>query len=251
MILRPPGPTAGRGGVPAAADQGAGVRAGGLRVPGRVGGRAATPTRRSPRRLGRPAPADLGGQLGDPGRARACPGLRGGQGNVRGVRRAAGRARRRPSWCRTARSWPRTGAALLDGSLSLGRAARRRRPGAAGRPADAVGPLDHARGLAPPLRHLVLRRRPAAWPAGLAGGGGRASRIREAGGGPLRRWTAARAGEITLLPPTAVTLAELTAYRDVAGILAERRMITPLMPTVVLEDGQAWLAIPPAVEYPL
>ena len=54
-----------------------------------------------------------------------------------------------------------------------------------------------------------------------------------------------------MLPPTAVTLAELTAYRDVASILAERRMITPLMSKVVLEDGQAWLALPPAVEYPL
>ena len=68
---------------------------------------------------------------------------------------------------------------------------------------------------------------------------------------PTAALAAARAGEITVLPPTAVTLAELTAYRDVASILAERRMITPLMSKVVLEDGQAWLALPPAVEYPL
>ena len=34
-------------------------------------------------------------------------------------------------------------------------------------------------------------------------------------------------------------------------VLAERRVITPLMPTVVVEDERAWLAMPQAVEYPL
>ena len=68
---------------------------------------------------------------------------------------------------------------------------------------------------------------------------------------PSAALDAARAGEITLLPPTAVTLSELAAYQDVAGILAEHRTITPLMPEVILEDGQAWLAMPQAVEYPL
>jgi len=68
---------------------------------------------------------------------------------------------------------------------------------------------------------------------------------------PSAALEAARAGEITLLPPTAVTLAELAAYQDIAGVLAERRVITPLMPTVVVEDERAWLAMPQAVEYPL
>jgi 8-oxo-dGTP pyrophosphatase MutT (NUDIX family) len=68
---------------------------------------------------------------------------------------------------------------------------------------------------------------------------------------PSAALEAARAGEITLLPPTAVTLAELAAYQDVASILAERRVIAPLMPTVVVEEEQAWLAMPPAAEYPL
>jgi len=62
---------------------------------------------------------------------------------------------------------------------------------------------------------------------------------------------AARAGEITLLPPTAVTLAELTAYQDVASILAERRVIAPLLPRVVVEEERAWLAMPQSVKYPL
>jgi 8-oxo-dGTP pyrophosphatase MutT (NUDIX family) len=68
---------------------------------------------------------------------------------------------------------------------------------------------------------------------------------------PSAALEAARAGEITLLPPTAVTLAELAAYPDIRGILGERRVITPLMPTVVVEDERTWLAMPQAVEYPL
>jgi 8-oxo-dGTP pyrophosphatase MutT (NUDIX family) len=68
---------------------------------------------------------------------------------------------------------------------------------------------------------------------------------------PSAALDAARARTITVLPPTAVTLAELTGYQEVAVILAERRAISPLMSRVVLEDGQAWLALPPAVEYPL
>ena len=62
---------------------------------------------------------------------------------------------------------------------------------------------------------------------------------------------AARVGQITLLPPTAVTLAELAAHQDVAGVLAQRRTITPLLPRVVVEKERAWLAMPQAVHYPL
>jgi 8-oxo-dGTP pyrophosphatase MutT (NUDIX family) len=62
---------------------------------------------------------------------------------------------------------------------------------------------------------------------------------------------AARAGQITLLPPTAVTLAELAGHQDVASILAQRRVITPLLPRVVVEQERAWLALPQATKYPL
>ena len=68
---------------------------------------------------------------------------------------------------------------------------------------------------------------------------------------PSAALEAARSGEITLLPPTAVTLAELASYRDVAAVMAARRPIAPLMPSVALEDDQVWLAMPPEVEYPL
>ena len=68
---------------------------------------------------------------------------------------------------------------------------------------------------------------------------------------PASALAAARAGEITLLPPTAVTLAELAACGTIEEALGQRRTLTPLMPTVVLEDGQAWLDLPDGVEYPL
>jgi 8-oxo-dGTP pyrophosphatase MutT (NUDIX family) len=68
---------------------------------------------------------------------------------------------------------------------------------------------------------------------------------------PAAALEAARVGQITLLPPTAVTLAELAAYRDVASILAQRRTITPLLPRVIVEDERAWLAMPQAIQYPL
>jgi 8-oxo-dGTP pyrophosphatase MutT (NUDIX family) len=63
--------------------------------------------------------------------------------------------------------------------------------------------------------------------------------------GPAAALEAAQAGEITLLPPTAVTLGELARHHDVAGILARRRVITPRLPKVIVEDGRAVLAMPP------
>jgi 8-oxo-dGTP pyrophosphatase MutT (NUDIX family) len=68
---------------------------------------------------------------------------------------------------------------------------------------------------------------------------------------PADALQAARAGQITLLPPTAVTLAELAGHRDVASILAQRRVITPLLPRVVVEQERAWLALPQTTKYPL
>jgi len=62
---------------------------------------------------------------------------------------------------------------------------------------------------------------------------------------------AARTGRITLLPPTAVTLASLTPFASIEQVLAQRPPITPLMPSVVIVDGQPWLEMPAGVEYPL
>jgi len=65
---------------------------------------------------------------------------------------------------------------------------------------------------------------------------------------PAAALEAAQAGQITLLPPTAVTLGELAGHDDVARILATRRVITPRMPRVVVEDGRIRLAMPPPGE---
>ena len=62
--------------------------------------------------------------------------------------------------------------------------------------------------------------------------------------GPAAALEAARAGQIRLLPPTAVTLDELAEHDSVAGILAQRRVITLRLPKVMTDGKQAWLAMP-------
>ncbi|HEV2251888.1 MAG TPA: NUDIX hydrolase [Streptosporangiaceae bacterium] len=141
--------------------------------------------------------------------------------------------------------------ALLDGSLSLSELLSRR------------GLLLRADLLTPWARWItpeISPRRFDTWFFAAALPAGQLAGLAAAGPGesdsgtwwrPAAALEAARAGQITLLPPTAVTLAELAAHQDVAGILGERRMITPLLPTVVFEDERAWLAMPHATEYPL
>ena len=138
--------------------------------------------------------------------------------------------------------------ALLDGSLSLGELLSRRDLKLR---ADLLTPW--ARWITPE----ISPRRFDTWffAAALPDGQLAAAGPGEADSGtwwrPSAALDAARAGEITLLPPTAVTLAELAAYQDIAGILAERRVITPLMPTVVVEDQRTWLTMPQTTQYPL
>ena len=139
--------------------------------------------------------------------------------------------------------------ALLDRSLSLAELLARRGLVLRADLLTPVGPLDHP---------VVEPRRFDTWffaaalPAGQRTGRGRrsqpgwpspdrASRLAR-GGGPLAALEAA-GREITLLPPTAVTLAELAAYQDVARHLAARRVIAPLLPEVVLR-GRAGVADP-------
>jgi 8-oxo-dGTP pyrophosphatase MutT (NUDIX family) len=61
----------------------------------------------------------------------------------------------------------------------------------------------------------------------------------------------ARGKEIVLMPPTAVTLAELAGCSGVTAAVTARRQIRPLEPDVSVADGTVWLAIPPGLEYPL
>jgi 8-oxo-dGTP pyrophosphatase MutT (NUDIX family) len=65
---------------------------------------------------------------------------------------------------------------------------------------------------------------------------------------PAAALEAARAGHITLLPPTAVTLGELAGHPGLAAILARRPVITPRLPKVVVEDGRVRLHLPQAGE---
>ncbi len=62
---------------------------------------------------------------------------------------------------------------------------------------------------------------------------------------PAAALESARTGEITLLPPTAVTLGELARYGSVTAVLAQHRTMTMRMPTVMLDEDRAWLAMPP------
>jgi 8-oxo-dGTP pyrophosphatase MutT (NUDIX family) len=59
-----------------------------------------------------------------------------------------------------------------------------------------------------------------------------------------------RRGEIMLMPPTAVTLAELAAYPDVAAALRAPRQVRPLQPELTGDATTAWLVLPPGLEYP-
>jgi 8-oxo-dGTP pyrophosphatase MutT (NUDIX family) len=95
----------------------------------------------------------------------------------------------------------------------------------------------------------------AALPAGQEAVGHEAEADHVAWLRPADAIESAKAGAISLLPPTATTLndfaAAVAAGAGLAGILGQRRVIEPVQPRLVLEDGAAWLVIPDGVEYPL
>lgn len=68
---------------------------------------------------------------------------------------------------------------------------------------------------------------------------------------PAAAIDAGRAGEIELWFPTAMTLAELADHETVADVLAANREITPRLPELHIEDGEAWIEAPGDKEYPL
>lgn len=91
----------------------------------------------------------------------------------------------------------------------------------------------------------------AALPPGQRAVGHRAEADRTAWLRPDAALKAARAGSMTMLPPTATTLNEFVSCGGVARILGSRRTITPIMPRLVAEDGGSWLLIPDEAAYPL
>jgi 8-oxo-dGTP pyrophosphatase MutT (NUDIX family) len=91
----------------------------------------------------------------------------------------------------------------------------------------------------------------AARPAGQEATGHLAEADKTAWLRPAEAIAAARAGTISLLPPTATTLNEFTKCGDLDDILGRRRTVAPVQPRMVVEDGEAWLLIPDEVAYPL
>jgi 8-oxo-dGTP pyrophosphatase MutT (NUDIX family) len=135
--------------------------------------------------------------------------------------------------------------ALLEGSTSFGELLSRR------------GLMLRADLLTPWARWITPEASPrrydtwffaAALPPGQTAGLGQANPGEADSGTWLRPGAAlesARAGEITLLPPTVVTLGELAAHEELAGILSQRRVIASRLPTVMTEEHRVWLAMPP------
>ena len=145
-------------------------------------------------------------------------------------------------------SWEADRMALTAGTLTL--------PGLLARRGLAV----HAGLLVPWTRWITPEAEPrrfdtwffaAALPAGQQATGHLAEADETAWLRPADAIAAARAGTISLLPPTVTTLNEFTKCGDLADILGRRRTVAPVLPRLVVEDGEAWLLIPDEVAYPL
>ncbi len=144
-------------------------------------------------------------------------------------------------------SWEADRIALIDGTLTLARLLSRR--GLVLR-ADLLVPW--ARWITPEAepRRFDARFFAAALPAGQQATGHQAEAEETAWLRPADALEAARAGTISLLPPTAATLNEFAAG-GLGEILTQRRTIAPVEPRLVVEEGETWLLIPDEVAYPL
>ena len=143
--------------------------------------------------------------------------------------------------------WADDRAALTAGEITLGQLLDRR--GLVLR-ADLLTPW--ARWITPEAepRRFDARFFAAALPPGQQVAGHAAESDRTGWLRPAEALAAARSGEISLLPPTATTLAEFAAATGVGDILGRERSVTPIQPTLINDDGHAWLEVPDDVGYP-
>jgi 8-oxo-dGTP pyrophosphatase MutT (NUDIX family) len=144
--------------------------------------------------------------------------------------------------------WAADRAALTAGEITLGQLLDRR--GLVLR-ADLLTPW--ARWITPEAepRRFDARFFAAALPPGQQAAGHAAESDQTGWLRPAEALAAARSGEISLLPPTATTLAEFAAATGVGDILSRERSVTPIQPTLINDDGHAWLEVPDDVGYPL
>jgi 8-oxo-dGTP pyrophosphatase MutT (NUDIX family) len=145
-------------------------------------------------------------------------------------------------------SWEADRMALTDGSVTLAELLASR--GLVLR-ADLLTPWSRWITPAAEPRRFDARFFAAALPAGQQVRGHVAEADKIAWLRPGDALDAARKGEMSLLPPTATTLAEFAAATGVADIVGRERTVTPIQPVLVSEDGQAWLDVPDDVGYPL
>jgi 8-oxo-dGTP pyrophosphatase MutT (NUDIX family) len=151
-------------------------------------------------------------------------------------------------------SWEADRAALVAGAVTLAELLSRR--GLVLR-ADLLVPW--ARWITPEgePRRFDARFFAAALPAGQLATGHAAESDHIAWLRPGDAIESARAGQISMLPPTATTLHDFAVAGAVdggdavSGILGRRPVIEPVVPRLVLEDGHAWLYVPDEVGYPL
>jgi 8-oxo-dGTP pyrophosphatase MutT (NUDIX family) len=147
----------------------------------------------------------------------------------------------------TSDSWEADRRALLDRSVSLAELLARRHLVLR---ADLLRPWS--RWITPVVepRRFDARFFAAALPAG--------QRTRDVGGEasavtwiePAAALAAGRRGEITLWPPTAVSLTELAACADVNAALTGPRHVAPIIPEVQLREGAVWLTVPGISQFP-
>lgn len=83
----------------------------------------------------------------------------------------------------------------------------------------------------------------AAMPAGQRAAGGTGESDQAAWLRPAAALEAAEAGQLTLLPPTRITLGEVAAHRDVSAVMAANQPVTLRQPVVVLDGDRAWLSL--------